>query len=26
LGLFGVSALFDPQAKVELMGVAVRQQ
>jgi enamine deaminase RidA (YjgF/YER057c/UK114 family) len=26
MGLFGVSALFDPQAKVELMGVAVRQQ
>jgi enamine deaminase RidA (YjgF/YER057c/UK114 family) len=26
MGLFGISALFDPQAKVELMGVAVRQQ
>ena len=23
MGLFGVSALFDPRAKVELMGVAV---
>jgi enamine deaminase RidA (YjgF/YER057c/UK114 family) len=25
MGLFGVGALFDPRAKVELMGVAVRQ-
>ena len=25
MGLFGVRELFDPQAKVELMGVAVRQ-
>jgi enamine deaminase RidA (YjgF/YER057c/UK114 family) len=26
IGLFGVTELFDPQAKVELMGVAVLQQ